>query len=60
MNVYSSCKTMVSSLFFITVHRDLKSANVLVNGDKLCIADLGQARVNEISRDPISLSRMYN
>jgi serine/threonine protein kinase len=48
---------MFSSLFS-TVHRDLKPANVLVNGDKLCIADLGQARVNEIVRDTISLSSM--
>ncbi|CAF1300478.1 unnamed protein product [Adineta steineri] len=36
------------------IHRDLKSANVLVNEGNLCIADLGQARVAQASRDDIS------
>ena len=57
MNSNSSSQTMF--LFFLyVVHRDLKPANILVDGDKLCIADLGQARVGEALRDELSMSSM--
>jgi len=51
---------MVFLSLFLTVHRDLKPANLLVSGKKLCIADLGQARMIETKRDEISLKGMYS
>lgn len=57
MNSNSSFQTTFLFLLFV-VHRDLKPANILVDGDRLCIADLGQARVGEALRDDLSLSSM--
>ena len=53
---YNSFYKSIFAFIFSTVHRDLKTANVLVNGDELHVADLGQARVHRLSDDLSLLS----
>lgn len=57
MTKNNSSQTILLFLLHV-VHRDLKPANILVDGDRLCIADLGQARVAEPLRDELSMSSM--